>query len=237
MRSDNGGKFARGEKQLRHAVHSWNQSQIHDYLLQCNNKWTFNPPAESHYGGVWERCIRTVRKVLRALTKEQVLDDDGITTLLGEFEATINGRPINKVSDDPHYLQPLTPNHLLLLRTGSAVPPGTFSKQDCYRKRHWRQVQSLADVFWRRWIREHLPLLQERQKWHKQQRILAVDDVVLLLDESKPRNSWPMARILVYLSRHYFLVRSVKLKTSTFVLHRPVDKIVLQKMAAPPTKD
>lgn len=123
MRSDNGGNFVRGEKELRDALNSWNQSQIHDYLLQRNIKWTFNPPAGSHHGGVWERCIRTVRKVLRALTKEQVLDEEGLTTLMCEVEAIVNGRPITKVSDDPHDLEPLTPNHLLLLRAGPSVPP------------------------------------------------------------------------------------------------------------------
>ena len=238
MRSDNGGNFVRGEKELRDAVNSWNQSQIHDYLLQRNIKWTFNPPAGSHHGGAWERCIRTVRKVLRALTKEQVLDDEGLTTLMCEVEAIVNGRPITKVSDDPRDLEPLTPNHLLLLRAGPSVPPGTFSKQDCYSKRRWRQVQYLADVFWRRWVREYLPSLQERQKWHKQQRNFAVDDVVLVLDESKPRSSWPLARILeVYPNHHDGLVRSVKLKTSTSVLHRPVDKLVLLETAASPSKD
>ena len=123
MRSDNGGNFVRGEKELHDAVNSWNQSQIHDYLLQRNIKWTFNPPAGSHHGGVRERCIRTVRQVLRALTKEQVLDDEGLTTLMCEVEAIVNGRPITKVSDGPHDLEPLTPNHLFLLRAGPSVPP------------------------------------------------------------------------------------------------------------------
>ena len=47
-----------------------------------------------------------------------------------EVEAMVNGRPITKVSDDPCHLEPLTPNHLLLLRVGPSVPSGTFSKQD-----------------------------------------------------------------------------------------------------------
>ena len=47
-----------------------------------------------------------------------------------EVEAMVNGRPITKVSDDPCDLEPLTPNHLLLLRAGPSVPSGTFSKQD-----------------------------------------------------------------------------------------------------------
>lgn len=99
-------------------------------------------------------------------------------------------RPITKLSDDPRDLEPLTSNHLLLLQAGPTLPPGTFSKQDNY-SQHWREVQYLADVFWRRWIREYLPSLQEQQKWNKKQRILAVDDIVLVLDDKTPRNSWP----------------------------------------------
>ena len=67
MRSNNGGNFISGEKELRAAVAAWNQQKIHQILLQRNVKWVFNPPAGSHYGGVWERCIRTVRKVMAAL--------------------------------------------------------------------------------------------------------------------------------------------------------------------------
>lgn len=233
MRSDNGGNFVRGERELREAINEWNQSQIHDFLLQRNIKWTFNPPAGSHHGGVWERCIRTVRKVMKALMKEQVLDDEGLNTLLCEVEAIINGRPITKLSDDPRDLEPLTPNHLLLLRSGPTVPPGNFTSHDNYYNRRWRQVQYLADIFWRRWVREYLPSLQQRQKWHKQRRNFAVDDIVLVFDDNKPRNSWPLGRILeVYTNRRDGLVRSVKLKTSTSELVRPIDKIVLLEAAA-----
>ena len=155
MRSDNGGNFVRGERELRKAITSWNQSQIHDFLLQRNVKWTFKPPTGSHHGGVWERCICTVPKVLKALIKEQVLDEESLSTLMCEVKAIVNGRQITKLSDDPRDLKPLTPNHLLLFRAGPAVPPGIFSKQDCYNKCRWRQVQYLADVFWRRWVREY----------------------------------------------------------------------------------
>ena len=49
-------------------------------------KWVFNPPAASHHGGVWERLIRSSRKILVVLTEEQVLDDECFQTLLCEAE-------------------------------------------------------------------------------------------------------------------------------------------------------
>ncbi|XP_028395694.1 uncharacterized protein LOC114519723 [Dendronephthya gigantea] len=232
MRSDNGGNFIGGEKELREAISEWNQTQVHEFLLQRDIKWTFNPPASSHFGGVWERCIRTVRKVLNALLKEQVLDDEGLATLMCEVESVINGRPITKLSDDPRDLSPLTPNHLLLLRSGPVVPPGSFVKNDKYGQRRWRQVQYLADIFWRRWTREYLPMLQERQVWNKTWQNIAVDDVVLVVDEKTPRGSWPLGRVLeVHSNRKDGLVRSLKVKTGTTVLTRAICKIVLLEAA------
>ena len=192
MRSDNGGNFVKGEKELREAIAKWNQKKIHSFLLNENIKWVFNPPAGSHHGGAWERCIRTTRKVMKALLKEQPLDDEGLLTLLAEVESIINGRPITKVSDDPKDCEALTPNHLLLLRAGPNLPPGLFVKEDNYSRRRWRQVQYLADVFWRRWLREYLPALQERQKWGATKRNFAVDDVVLVVDDAVPWSSWPL---------------------------------------------
>lgn len=82
------------EKDLRQAIRQWNQEKIHAFLLQKGIKWIFNPPAGSHHGGVWEHCIRTVRKVMKALLNEQCLDDEGLVTLMCEAEAIVNGRPL-----------------------------------------------------------------------------------------------------------------------------------------------
>ena len=234
IRSDNGGNFVKGEKELRQALKEWNQSQIHEFLLQHDIKWSFNPPAASHHGGVWERCIRTVRKVMKALLKQQVLDDEGLHTLMCEVESIVNGRPITKVSDDPRDLDALTPNHLLLLRAGTATPPGVFSKEDNYSCRRWRQVQYLSNIFWKRWTREYLPSLQQRQKWNKQHSNLAVNDIVLLLDENTPRSIWPLGRVLEVYRNHSAtaaLVRSAKVKTRTSELVRSINKIVLLETA------
>ena len=228
MRSDNGSNFVGGSKELREAISDWNESQIHEFLLQRNIKWLFNPPSGSHFGGVWERCIRTVRKILVALMKEQPLDDEGLTTLMCEVESIVNGRPITKSSDDPSDSEALTPSHLLLLRSGPKLPPGVFRKEDGYSRRRWRQVQYLADIFWRRWIREYLPQLQERQKWAYPSRNFAVDDIVLVVDDRVPRSSWPLGRITsVRKNSTDEHVRSVTVKTRTSQYDRPVDKIVL----------
>lgn len=87
IRSDNGTNFVRAERELQEAVLSLNNRQIQTAALSKGITWLFNPPAGSHHGGVWERQIRTVRRILNALLHQQTLDDEGLSTLLCEVEA------------------------------------------------------------------------------------------------------------------------------------------------------
>lgn len=226
MRTDNGMNFVGGNQELSSAVSQWNVQQINGFFLQRHIKWIFNRPSGSHHGGVWELCIRTVRKVLNAVLKEQVLDEEGLSTLMCEVEAIVNSRPTTKSSDDPDDCEALTPNHLLLLRSGPCLPPGSFSKEDAHSRRRWRQVQCLAEVFWCRWIREYLPQLQVRHKLGNPSKSFAVGDIVLLVHERCPRSSSPLGRIVnVHESRRDGLVRSITVKTGASWLERPIDKI------------
>ena len=128
-------------------------------------------------------------------------------------------------SDDPNDLEALTPNHLLLMKRKPNLPPGLFTKTDTYCRRRWRQIQYIANLFWSRWVREYLPMLQERQKWHKVKQNMKCGDVVLIVDANATRNSWPMGVILETIPDKRGLVRQVNVKTATNVLTRPVDKL------------
>ena len=82
-------------------------------------------------------------------------------------------------------------------------------------------------MFWKRWTREYIPLLQTRQKWIKHQQNLAVDDIVLIVDATATRGSWLLGRVLQVLKDKKGVVRIVKLKTKSSVLTRPVSKLCL----------
>ena len=84
---------------------------------------------------------------------------------------------------------PLTPAMLLTQKTRPLGPlPGTFTTQDIYARQRWRKLQFLAGQFWTRWRREYIQNLQVRTKWNKEQRNLAVGDIVLMKDEQAHRN-------------------------------------------------
>ena len=63
------------------------------------------------------------------------------------------------------------------------MPPGFFRKEDLFSWRRWQQIQYLSYIFWKRWSKEYLPLLQSRQKWLYPRRNLAVGDAVLVAAE------------------------------------------------------
>jgi len=75
LRSDNGTNFVEGERELRVAANKWNMNKICCFLQQKSIDWQFNTPTASHVGGVWERQIRSIRRILSVLLKEQSIDD------------------------------------------------------------------------------------------------------------------------------------------------------------------
>ena len=184
--SDNGTNLVKGDKELRKSLQEWNESKTGRHMLQREIEWHFNPPSASHMGGVWERMIRSTRTILKALASEQLLTDEQLQTLMAEAERIMNDRPITPVSSDPKDPPALTPSMLLLMKSNSSIPSGVFVN-DVYSKRWWRQVQYLASVFWRRWVREYLPALQARQKWMRAKAELRKGDIVLVAEVNIPR--------------------------------------------------
>ena len=91
----------------------------------------------------------------------------------------------------------------------------------------WKHIQYITDLFWKRWIREYLPHMQERNKWNKTKRTFSPGDLVVIVDDTAPRNSWLMGRMLEALPRANGLVRSVIVKTKTNILQRPINKLCL----------
>ncbi|XP_071951906.1 uncharacterized protein [Antedon mediterranea] len=227
IRSDNGTNFVGANKCLKEAIAEWNQNKIHNAMLQRCINWSFNAPGASHHGGIWERLIRSIRNILSSLLKEQNINDECLHTYLCEVEAIINSRPLTSVSGEHNDLEPLTPNHLLLLNKKTSLPPGIFEKNDIYARRRWKQAQYMADVFWRRWLKEYLPALQERQKWMRSKRNVEPGDVVLVVDNAAPRNVWLLGKITKVKPDSNGVVRIVEVQTKNSVLERPISKLVI----------
>ncbi|KAI7796759.1 hypothetical protein IRJ41_005739 [Triplophysa rosa] len=166
-------------------------------------EFIMNAPSASHRGGTWERQIRTIRTM-----------------------AVVNSRPLTtETLNDPSGPQPLTPNHILTMKSSIILPPpGNFVKDDLYLRKRWRKVQYLVNEFWSRWRKEYLLNLQTRQKWHKSRRNTKVNDIVILKDDTAPRNGH--VRTVKLLMSDSTLNDKGKRVTKPTYLERPIQKIV-----------
>ncbi|XP_028412577.1 uncharacterized protein LOC114535469 [Dendronephthya gigantea] len=173
------------------------QNMIASYVNQQNCEWIFNPPHSSHFGGVWERQILTIRQILDGMFADlgpRQLTHELLTTLMAVV-GIMNSRPIATIPSDAEQPQPLSPNMLLTMKSRPLTsPPGLFTSHDLYSRHHWRRVQYLADQFWTRWKREYLQNLQSRAKWNQQRRNLEVGNIVMIKDNTH-RNKWPLGRV------------------------------------------
>lgn len=236
--SDNGTNFSGAEREIRRSIQEWDQEAIKGAMrareVEWYNcpmpKWRFQPPTASHMNGVWERLIRSVRKSMKAVLghPNALVGSETLRTVFAEVVSILNGRPLCPSSDDPNDLEPLTPSHFLLQRQNMAIPPGLFPKEDLYCRKQWRCAQFLANCFWTRWIREYIPTLQLRQKWLFKRRNLAINDLVLLVDNITPRGHWSLGRVTKVFPGADSRVRTVEVKTrNDSVLVRPVAKLCL----------
>lgn len=214
-----------------------------EHLKQLGCEFVMNTPSASHMGGAWERQIRTIRSVLTSILDQssQRLDSSSLRTYLYEVMAIINSRPLTAhLLNDPAGPQPLTPNHILMMKSSIVLPPpGEFVKEDLYLRKRWRKVQYLANVFWARWKKEYLLNLQETQKWHKKHRDAQINDVVIVQDDTAPRNTWKLAKVTEVFPSKDGCVRKLKLLisdsalddqgkrlTKPIYLERPIHKTV-----------
>ena len=237
VRSDNGTNFTGGEREIRDAIqdldHNIIERSLHEkdveWHCQPLTKWHFHPPTASHMSGVWERLIRSVRGTMKAILghPHAFVTRETLRTVFAETVGILNSRPLCPSSDDPNDWEPITPSHLLQQRQGMSLPPVDFQDRDLHSRKQWRRGQILSNHFWARWLREYLPLLQERKKWILRRRNLAVNDLVLVVTENAPCGHWLLGRVTKVFPGKDGLVRTAEVKTKNSTLLRPISKLCL----------
>ena len=97
IKCDQGSNFREAAHELRVVMaENLEEYVIKRYLRSQNCVFAFNSPYSSYMGGIWERCIRTVRSVLYTILwpHPSQLDSTSLRTLFYEVMALVNGRPL-----------------------------------------------------------------------------------------------------------------------------------------------
>lgn len=220
--SDNGTNLHGAERELREAATRATQEEA----ARRKINWRFIPPGAPFMGGAWERLVRSVKTALSAVLTERSPNEEVLATLLAEVEYTVNSRPLTHVSVDPHDPEALTPNHFLLHGSAIEPPGGQFNEEDTIGPTHWRASQRLADIFWQRWLQEYLPGLQHRRDPRGRGTPVGVGDVVIIVDNTLPRNTWPRGVITAVYPGPDGIVRTADVRTKGGILRRPAKKLI-----------
>ena len=226
--SDNGTNLTAAEKELREMIDGLDKDKINDKHKAIG--WKFIPPGASHMAGVWERLVRSVKTILQGLLEKEtkkLLSDEGLYTLLCEVECILNDRPISMNPTGLDDAPALTPNMLLTFQRRTITSLENYDPKEAYSQRWWRHVQHLASVFWRRFVAEYVPTLQNRPKWRRSQPSIKLGDIVLVSDINLPRGEWPLGRITELQHGQDGHVRIVKVLVAGKERLRPITRLCL----------
>ncbi|GBP84154.1 hypothetical protein EVAR_36670_1 [Eumeta japonica] len=109
--------------------------------------------------------------------------------------------------------------------SAAAPAPGTFNESDLNSRAQWR-VSQLADMFWAAGFGNICPSYNTGGS-HGRGEALKIGDVVLIADNTLPRNTWPRGVITAVYPGTDGVTRVADVQTKNGVLRRPTKKIVV----------
>ena len=182
----------------KHTPKGWDWNKV----VQANSAsdWTFVPVGAAHRNGLAEATVKVLKQsLMHALAPGVVLSYAELSTLLAEISFAINRRPLglNSVSGESEqedYLCPLTPNQLLLGRTGDDGPVLDYMGDDKFTSR-LSYVSQVYSCWWDKWIKQVLPTLIPVKRWKERKSNLRIGDVVLMLYPGNIKCDYRLAKV------------------------------------------
>ena len=109
IRSDNATTFVSANKDLKAALKKLELAspEISARLGLQHIAWYFNPPAAPHFGGAWERLIRSFKHTVYKIVGSRTPHEPTLHTFACEVEAIMNNRPLLHVSSDVTDILPI----------------------------------------------------------------------------------------------------------------------------------
>ncbi|XP_050549051.1 uncharacterized protein LOC126910481 [Daktulosphaira vitifoliae] len=230
--SDNATNFVGAQRHLKEVYDLFyskeHQDAINTELSKHGVQWRFIPARSPHFGGLWERAVRSMKNLLYKVMGESYLTYEELTTVLTRAEACLNSRPITPLSNEPFDLSYLSPGHFLIGDSLMAVPEPESNTKQLNRLDRWQRVTQLSLNLWKRRSKEYLGHLQERVKWAKEKGPrLNVGTVVLLRDDNLPPLKWSIGRIVSVREGRDGVVRSAFVRAVNGEYERAVRQLCL----------
>ena len=196
MYSDPGSNLECASKELEQQwkkMWAENGNHITSKLAEKGLEWRFSPAEAPWNNGAVESLVKSVKRALSYVMNDQRLTPYEFSGVLYEVANLVNERPKGSLSGADSELSIITPNSLLLGRSQAKNPGGWQPTTTTLKS--FRLVQQVTDAFWRHWIKIVAPALVTDSKWHVGSRNLQPGDVVLVLNDSKVKAQYKLARV------------------------------------------
>ena len=162
-------------------------------------EWKFNLERSPWWGGMFERMVGLVKRILRKILGNALLNKDEMHTVLVEVEGILNSRPLTYIYEDEFNVDILTPSHLMFGRRLSPFADHiefNYSDDETSHSKRFLYLVRKLQHFWKRWRTEYLRELREKHNAagagncdiHK-------GDIVLIEDGNVKRSQWKIGRI------------------------------------------
>ena len=226
--SDNAKSFKKAAQEIEMLQEFHTAQGVRHNLRSQGIEWKFMPERAPWWGALHERMVGTVKQTLR-VTLNGKYGEDEIRTFVVEAEAIVNSRPLARVTANAAEPLPVTPSELLLGFNVTAAPLPLVPTQGKMNniKRTWARRQHLQQQAWRRFVKDYVQLLRQREKKEVHDALpLQVGDLVLFEGGSGKRTDWPLARVVALHPGRDGHVRMVTLRTKYGETRRPVQAVV-----------
>lgn len=227
--SDRGTNFVGAKRQFDEISQFANSKEYHDAIQrELNNfniNWKFNAPTASHFGGLWESNVRSVKRHLSRVIGTQILSYEEFVTVLTQIECLLNSRPLCSLSNDPNDPVALTPAHFLCVSPLPSLPVSNVTLTQVNHVDRYKLCDALVQHYWKRWHLEYLSTLQSRQKWNTNLNPAKIGMVVVIINENVPVLQWPLAIIEKLFPGKDGIIRVAEVRTKNGSYTRPVVKL------------
>ncbi|XP_048252604.1 uncharacterized protein LOC125380888 [Haliotis rufescens] len=223
--SDQGSNFRGAKTELHEALASM-EPDLAAQLARHKVRFVFNVPHAPHFGGVWEREIKSVKYGLRVALGDQTVKEPVLRTILAEVAVILNSKPLAYVSSDVRDVDPVTPNILLIGRHDASLPQVVYPADELLSRRRWHHSQVLADHFLVHFVKYYLPDMQLRTKWQKERQNLKMNDVVMIVDPQLLRAQWPVGRVTKTYPGTDGCVRTATVSVKDKEYTRPITRLI-----------
>ncbi|XP_055605705.1 uncharacterized protein LOC129753880 [Uranotaenia lowii] len=136
---------------MKHLLEKLHSQDYHREIVgKCAEQgiqWHFNPPAAPHFGGLWEAAVKSSKRHLLKVIRENAASYEDLNTLFIKIEVCIYSRPLTPLSDDPNDFAPLAPGHFLVDRALLQLPERDWTEAPSNRLNNFQLNQQRLKLF------------------------------------------------------------------------------------------